>query len=99
MDQKGPVDSSTEYYAYRVNLTRSKTTGVGSCTGCTNSACLVLNNIQLFQPLEAQNDPDIVNPAHRSYATWQSPVNGPPGCPLATPTRTATWGSIKSLYR
>ncbi len=99
VDQKGPVDASTEYYAYKVSLLRAKTTGVGSCTGCANSACIVLNDIQLFQPLEAQNDPDIVNPANRSYTTWQTPVNGPPGCPLATPTRTATWGSIKSLYR
>ena len=99
VDQRIAVDPGLEYYAYKVSLLRSKTTGTGLCTGCLNSACIVLNNIQLFQPLEAQNDPDIVNPAHRSYATWQSPANGPAGCPLATPTRSATWGTIKSLYR
>jgi hypothetical protein len=59
----------------------------------------VLNDIQLFQPPELLFDPLIFNPAERSFVTWQNPVTGPPGCPFATPTRTATWGQVKSLYR
>ena len=96
---RGPVDPGAEYFAYKVNLLRGKTTGAGLCAGCANSACIVLNDVQLFQPLEAQNDPQIVNPANRNFATWQLPSGGPAGCPLSTPTRNATWGTVKSLYR
>ena len=99
VENKGPVPPPTEFYAYKVNLLLAKTTGTGSCLGCTNSACIVLNDIQLFQPLNVLNDPQIVNPANRNYVTWQSPAGGPTGCPLATPTRNATWGRVKSLYR
>src|SRR5206468_8133199 len=44
------VDPSTEYYAYKVNILRAKTTGTGSCAGCQTAACIVLNEIPLFQP-------------------------------------------------
>jgi len=59
--------------------------------------CIVLNNIQLFQPPEAGNDPDISNPANSNYVTWQASVV--PGCPQSTPTRSSSWGQVKSLYR
>jgi len=98
-DTAVPIDPSTEYYAFKANFARGKTTGTGSCAGCTNSACIVLNEIQLFQPLEAGNDPQITNPADRDYVTWQAPPSGPAGCPLTTPTRSTTWGQVKSLYR
>ena len=91
------VDPSLEYYAYKVNILRSKTTGTGSCAGCTNSACIVLNEIQLFQdPLRA-NDPIINNPIDRNYVTWQSP--SVLGCPASTPNHSSSWGQVKSLYR
>ena len=99
IDLKGAVSPSQEYYAYKVNLLRGKSSGTGSCAGCTTSACIVLNDIQLFQPPDALFDPDIFNPALSNYITWQLPVSGPPGCPLATPTHEATWGQVKSLYR
>src|SRR5438552_18447811 len=47
---QAPVDPSSEYVAYRVTITRAKATGTGSCAGCSNPACIVLNEIQLFQP-------------------------------------------------
>jgi hypothetical protein len=98
-DNRGPVSATTEYYAYKANFTRAKTTGTGSCTGCSASACIVLNDIQLFQPPDALNDPQISNPADRNYVTFQAPAGGPPGCPLATPARSRSWGQVKSLYR
>jgi hypothetical protein len=98
-DNRGPVSSTVEYSAYRVNLLRSKTTGSLSCPGCEVSACIVLNDVQLFQPPELLFDPLIFNPADRNFATWQTPLGGPPGCPFATPTKQATWGQVKSLYR
>jgi len=99
IDNKGPVDPANEYYAFKANFLRPKTTGAGSCAGCSNPACLVLNEIQLFQPPDAANDPRITNPASRQYITWQTPPTGPAGCPLTTPTRNSTWGQVKSLYR
>ena len=98
-EQNGPVTAGTEYYAYKVSLLRAKTTGTGSCAGCNASACIVLNEIQLFQPPEQLNDPEMFNPADRNYVTWQLPTSGPSGCPLATPTRSSSWGQLKSLYR
>ncbi len=94
-----PVDPGTEYYAFKANLLRAKTSGTGNCVGCSNSACIVLNEIQLFQPLELANDPIITNPRDRQFATWQNPATGPVGCPLSTPTKSKTWGQVKSLYR
>ena len=94
-----PVDAGTEYYAFKATLQRTKSTGTGSCAGCLNSACIVLNEIQLFQPLELQFDPIITNPRERQFITWQNPATGPSGCPLSTPTKSKTWGQVKSLYR
>ena len=95
-DNRSPLNALTEYNAYRVNFLRSKSTGTGSCEGCLTPACIVLNDVQLFQPPEQLFDPLIFNPADRNFATWQQ---APPGCPESTPTRSATWGQVKSLYR
>lgn len=98
-DNPQAVDPSTEYYAFKALILKAKTTGAGSCAGCTFPGCIVLNSIQLFQPLEVGNDPTIGNPKDRNFATWQStPVTVPP-CPVSTPTRSTSWGTLKSLYR
>lgn len=93
------VDPGTEYYGFKINFLRPKTTGAGNCVGCTNSACIVLNEIKLVQPFAAGNDPQLFNPRERNWITWQSPATGPPGCPLTTATQSKTWGQVKSLYR
>ena len=98
-DNRGPIDDFTETYAFKASFLRSKTTGTGACTGCTASACIVLNEIQLFQPPDANFDPIISNPISRQYVTFQLPPTGPPGCPQSTPVRSKTWGQVKSLYR
>ena len=96
---EAPVDLGTEYYAFKATVTRTKSTGTGSCAGCLAPACIVLNEIQLFQPLTLGFDPQIFNPRDRNFATWQNPAGGPPGCPGTTPTQNKTWGQVKSLYR
>ena len=97
IDNRGPVDANFEYYAFKVNLQRSKSTSTGSCTGCSTPMCIVLNSIQLFQPPEAANDPEISNAANSNYVTWQGAVV--PGCPLSTGVNSRSWGQVKSLYR
>ena len=99
LENAAVVTPGTEYYAFKLNLLRSKTTGTGSCAGCTESACIVLNEIRMVEPEGVGSDPTIYNPRDRSFVTWQSPASGPPGCPLSTPTQSRTWGQMKSLYR
>jgi len=99
VDVGGPLDASTEYYSFKWNLLRGKTTGAGACAGCSAPACIVLNSVQLFQDPAQNFDPTITNPIDRNYVTWQSPVSGPAGCPQSTPTRNSSWGQVKSLYR
>ena len=87
-----------EYYAYKVNLQRSKSSGTGSCAGCLEPMCIVLNGCQLFQNPAAANDPDITNPGSTgNFATWQA--QSIPNCPQSTPTHNSSWGKLKSLYR
>ena len=97
IDNKGPVDSATEYYAFKANMLKSKTTGAGSCAGCTQEACIVLNTIQLYQDPSAGNDPEISAAQNQNYVTWQSATIA--NCPQSTPTRSTTWSKVKSLYR
>jgi hypothetical protein len=98
-DNRGAIDPMTEYYAFKANLLRSRSTGAGSCFGCDAEACIVLNEIQLFQPPEQNNDPVISTapPGGRNYALWQAATIV--DCPGSTPARNATWGQLKSLYR
>jgi hypothetical protein len=97
LDAPIAVDDASEYYAYRISITRSKSSGTGSCAGCAEQMCVVLNEMQLFQPDELGNNPKISTPKDRNYVTWQSA--SVPGCPLSTPTRNSSWGQVKSLYR
>ena len=65
------------------------------CPGCNTSACFVLNAVEVFSQ-SAGRVRIIETPEVRNWATWQ---NGTGGCPGATPTRKASWGQVKALYR
>ncbi len=80
-DNRGPVDPTIEYYAFKIALNRSRTIGDGSCAGCSEPMCIILTDIQLFQPVEFNNDPQISNPIDRNFVEWQA---GALGCPLST---------------
>ncbi len=82
-ENRGVIDPSSEYYAFKVSLLRGKTTGSGSCNGCFEPACIVLNEIQLFQTPELANDPRITNSGARNFVNWQQEL---PSCPGAVPT-------------
>jgi len=94
-DSRLPLDSGTEYYAFVVRISRTKTTGAGSCSGCETPGCVTLNSIQLFQPPEAANDPTITNPNNRNYVTWQNGFC--PFCPC--PANQLSWGQVKCKFR
>ncbi len=82
----GPLDPGTEYFAFRVQLARSKSTGAGSCSGCGQSMCIVLNEVQLFQSSDEDFYPKLGLPWDRNFVSWQGT---PATCPLSTPTTAA----------
>ena len=93
------ITGTDEYYFFRVGISNARSTGNGSCAGCTDGACIVFNSIQVTQPAGV-GDYTISNPLVRNFVQWQGgggSVAG--GCPASVPTRQQTWGSVKSLYR
>lgn len=90
------LQSGVTYAAARVRLRTGNST---TCAGCSGSACLVLNSIQL-QRLAVTGPGTItltVPPNETAnWVTWQGGV----GADCATvPVRNQTWGAVKSLYR
>ena len=93
------ISGTDEYYFFKVTILNGKTTGNGSCAGCTDGACVVFNSIEVTQPLGV-GDYKISNPLNRNWVQFQGGATGVSGgCPAATPTRNKTWGSVKSIYR
>ena len=94
-----PVD--LEVYSFKCNINNAKSTGLGACAGCSDEACIVLNQITVNQPSPDPPQTPITNPANNAYAIWQAWTTADPNnqCPAVTPTRNQTWGSIKALYR
>jgi hypothetical protein len=94
-----------EYFSYNLVMNSANTVGTGSCAGCEVPVCIVFNSLKVTTQIAA-NDRTISGPTNGSdsnFATWQGggvPVTpGGTGCGAATPTKNATWGAVKSLYR
>ena len=102
----GPVEAGNEYYDFRLRLLHTKTVGTGACGGCSETVCLALTTVWLYQP-SGMGDHALCNPAVNSWVTWQGPSSfgcppadlpPPPECSATTTVR-RTWGMIKGLYR
>jgi len=104
------VGPGIEYIVAALTINNDLTTGAGACGGCQTPVCLVFNSCELdtldpavsvLLDFPAHTGPAVTD--HSDYAAWQGGgvpiVNGRQGCPLAVPTRNATWGSVKALYR
>jgi hypothetical protein len=94
-----------EYFSYNFLINNAKTVGTGLCDGCLVPACIVFNSLKITTPVAA-NDRTLAGPTNGTdshFATWQGGagvVSGRgQGCPAATPTRSTTWGQVKTLYR
>lgn len=91
-----PVAAEAQQYGCGFRITNALTT---TCAGCQQAACFVLNTLNLAlapgTPALALQSPD---PGSQNWITWQGD-GASTQCPGATPTRNATWGSVKSLYR
>ncbi len=91
-------DGATEYSAWKLTIGKTKSTGTGSCAGCSAGACLVLNeiNLQTLTDTPATYERLTDGSAGLNFVTYQT---GAPVCAGSTPTQNHTWGSIKALYR
>jgi hypothetical protein len=92
------VDPSGEYFSINVSVNNTKSTGTGSCAGCSTPVCIVLNSIKLTAG-GGDLDEFIGTSPGTNYVTWQGGAIGGGGCPAATPAKVTTWGAVKSLYR
>jgi hypothetical protein len=100
---ENPIAPDLEYYLFRASISKAKTVGTGSCAGCTDAACLVMNRLVIAQPAGV-GDVTITTPIVSNYVTYGGGAvgggpNGGTGCPGATPSQNRTWGQVKSLYR
>jgi hypothetical protein len=87
LDGGSPVESGTEYYAFQVLLNNANSDG---CSGCLSSACIILDEIDLYQP-GSDTPIKLTGPVSRSMVTWQ-------GGECTGGVRNRTFGQIKSLY-
>ena len=87
-----------EYGIARWTITNSKTVGSPSCTGCTVPVCIVFNSANITTDA-GLNDTKLTAAAGpgSNFISWQGGAGT--NCPAAVPTKNATWGSVKSLYR
>ena len=95
--QRVALGAGTSYAAVRLILHSSRTIGT-SCSGCSSTACMVLNSITLKRvPGAAGPDQVVSEPsASTNWVHWL----GVTGVDCAVvPVRNTTWGAIKSLYR
>jgi hypothetical protein len=88
-------DGTTELAVFSLSVLNTKTVGSGSCAGCGQGACIVLNKIS-FDTSGQDNALLLTTPiAGHNYITYNG---GSPNCPASTPTANRTWGELKSLY-
>jgi len=95
----GPIAEGTETYAVSVKISNQKSTGLGACAGCTDGVCIMLNSIKITQNARSTGGTIVIDqPAARSYVTFQGGLPSSTDCGIV-PTRSRTWGQVKSLYR
>ncbi|MBI5168748.1 MAG: hypothetical protein HZA61_04585 [Candidatus Eisenbacteria bacterium] len=94
------LTAGTEYYAFKLNLSKAKTVGTGACSGCNVPVAIAFTSCRLAQP-QGVGDYILTNWQDWGFASWQNAWYGVYdvgySCP-PVPVRNTTWGSIKSLY-
>ena len=104
-DTEFPLVAGAQYLGgmFTLDLIKDSDQGDGVCEGCAVPACLVLNQVNILQSAGQQPPSQDINiltaQATRQWVTWQGGAVPGGGCPGATPSRSSTWGSVKSLYR
>jgi hypothetical protein len=99
------LTAGSEYFAFTLTINNLKSTGLGSCAGCSDAVCIVFNSLNMTTPVLANNvflsGPS--NGSDANFVTWQGGAGITSGrgigCPAATPTKSKTWSQVKSMYR
>lgn len=84
-----------EYFAFNTVFKNLHTVGTGSCSGCSEPVCFVLQSINVVAGAIASQYLSHGVAAGSNFATWQGTG---PDCRLV-PTRRRTWSAVKDLYR
>jgi len=87
-----PLPGGVEYYGFTVTISFAKTVGAGACGGCSTPVTIVLNRVNVV----GSNFFSLTTSLDNQCLRWQA--GGVTPC-SATPTRSSTWGMLKSLYR
>lgn len=94
-----PIDSplqltaGVEYYAFKLMVNNAKTTGSGSCSGCSTPVCILLSELNVVQ---SDNQHEALTVAQTSNrVTWQAATS----CPGAMAAQNITWGQIRSVMQ
>jgi hypothetical protein len=90
-NQAGSISAGDEYYAFRIIFNHAKSTGSGSCAGCSEPACITFTSLLLSQTAGA-GDNTLTASGGSALVTWQRST-------CASGTQTGTWGKLKSIYR
>ncbi len=100
-----PLTAGVRYVVCVAWIDQSRTTDDGSgepvCGGCAEPVCLLLRSVEVhwFSWGEGYRSITVTDPETRAFVTWQGHGAPGPSCPMAVPTRNATWGAIKAMYR
>ena len=93
------LDAGVMYYGLQVVIRNDRSVFPSECAGCSQPACLVLNQVTLLRT-PASTPPEIAiirpGPEAANRVTWKG--GGQADC-TAVPVRRTTWGQIRSLYR
>ncbi len=93
------LDATSMYYGVKLVIGNGLTSGPGTCVGCAQPACLVLNSIEVKRtPGAPGGDLFLETPGAggANWALWQGGMGA--NCALV-PVRSVTWGRVKSIYR
>jgi hypothetical protein len=93
------LDATRVYYGIKLVIQNTYSTGSGVCAGCRETACLVLNSIEIKRTQGAPGGDlflETPGPNQGNWARWQGGVGA--DCGLV-PVHSVTWGRVKSLYR
>jgi len=86
------LTAGSEYFSFTLRISHTRTVGADACGGCDMPMYLVLSSIKVTTPVLA-NDRWLSGPLNgvdSDFALW---------APRPVPTRSASWGAVKALFR
>jgi hypothetical protein len=93
------LDAGLMYYGLTIVIRNDRSVFPFECAGCSQPACLVLNQVTLLRsPAAKPPEIPVVRPGSdgANRVTWKGGSNA--DC-TAVPVRRSTWGQVRNLYR